>query len=265
MTRGGRGSSPHTRGALSQAVEGMPQYRIIPAYAGSTSPSPARPDSSRDHPRIRGEHEWAEFTTPAGDGSSPHTRGARYWIRGGGGFTGIIPAYAGSTRAPLRRSRRCPDHPRIRGEHDGSARISRVGGGSSPHTRGALEEGADRHRHRRIIPAYAGSTNRHRRHGRRRRDHPRIRGEHSASSTWNTNSKGSSPHTRGAPAPSVGRFRKARIIPAYAGSTAMAPAGISSSWDHPRIRGEHAVAVVKAAWEGGSSPHTRGARRSSRR
>ena len=55
--RGGRGSSPHTRGALAAA-------RAVPMI-------------SRDHPRIRGEHAVEPCCWGALVGSSPHTRGAR--------------------------------------------------------------------------------------------------------------------------------------------------------------------------------------------
>ena len=70
---------------------------------------------------------------------------------------------------------------------------------------------------------------------------------------------GSSPHTRGARHKQRLRVRRARIIPAYAGSThphgRMRPVG----GDHPRIRGEHKDEEKTATIEGGSSPHTRGA------
>ena len=156
-------------------------------------------------------------------GSSPHTRGT--------------PAPTPST-TPWRR-----DHPRIRGEHH------------APHPGGARLPG--------IIPAYAGNTmissqswvpvpgsSPHTRgtlpsHNARLEDcgdHPRIRGEHLAISlcilpyqriipayAGNTRAgppdhlprQGSSPHTRG-------------TLPA-------APSRRSSTWDHPRIRGEHAA------------------------
>ena len=52
--------------------------------------------------------------------------------------------------------------------------------------------------------------------------------------------RGSSPHTRGAP-----------------GSLANSA---GSSWDHPRIRGEHRSSTVFGSPSHGSSPHTRGAR-----
>ena len=35
-TGGEIGSSPHTRGARNLAIPGVPERRIIPAYAGST-------------------------------------------------------------------------------------------------------------------------------------------------------------------------------------------------------------------------------------
>ena len=71
--------------------------------------------------------------------------------------------------------------------------------GSSPHTRGAPPRRLDMHVRKRIIPAYAGSTQA----GASLRivvtDHPRIRGEHSKSPGGFFHLVGSSPHTRGAP------------------------------------------------------------------
>ena len=216
------GSSPHTRGTPCNSAWRNPDRR--------------------DHPRIRGEHAYAQYEQLAGGG--------------------IIPAYAGNTsspRSPLgpcrgssphtrgtrgRAPRRCPssrDHPRIRGEHAWKTLIPQpnqgiipayagntvidlikptISCGSSPHTRGTPRQ------------AWASC--------RPCRDHPRIRGEHSinqcaaivdygiipayAGNTWcggsrNHQSWGSSPHTRGTPASA-----SCRTI---------------AKGDHPRIRGEH--------------------------
>ena len=135
-------------------------FRIIPAYAGSTPPLfdliqaviwiiPAYAGSTNNLEAYDGEIP----------GSSPHTRGApcRLWpwpfypwdhprirgehrqvVRSPGNFSGIIPAYAGSTS---------------------DSRLSDDGfSGSSPHTRGAPpDEMSD-----------FDIT----------KDHPRIRGEH---------------------------------------------------------------------------------------
>ena len=112
---------------------------------------------------------------------------------------------------------------------------------------------------KRIIPAYAGSTCRRRAGGRSWRDHPRIRGEHVQMNRAIADGSGSSPHTRGAPQPRRRPPCRARIIPAYAGSTTWTRPRNTRRADHPRIRGEHFTVVCEKASSRGSSPHTRGA------
>ena len=177
-------------------------------------------------------------------GSSPHTRGALGFGAQLRDRFGIIPAYAGST-APGRCFWRCSrDHPRIRGEHLARNAELLFGEGSSPHTRGAPGNYLQYGNEPRIIPAYAGSTRKTTTSGSTTTDHPRIRGEHEGAGERAVVYAGSSPHTRGAlPGDQAGGF-EARIIPAYAGSTA-------------RV-------VEHLHEEGGSSPHTRGARTTSR-
>ena len=133
------------------------------------------------------------------------------------------------------------------------------GGGSSPHTRGALPAGVWGWVGVGIIPAYAGSTGRRRSCGSRRRDHPRIRGEHPRLRAAWMLGLGSSPHTRGAPDQDARRTCTQGIIPAYAGSTPRSRGECGVSWDHPRIRGEHAGSRSGPMGGAGSSPHTRGA------
>ena len=213
------GSSPHTRGAQSIAKLGEEKRRIIPAYAGSTLRARVLSSRATDHPRIRGEHR----------------RGHGAWWSG----RRIIPAYAGSTPAAVLIPDHTADHPRIRGEHNLSPSSARKSAGSSPHTRGALEELRQSESLRRIIPAYAGSTVEPSEMLTAQKDHPRIRGEHYSVLHVAEIFKGSSPHTRGArdgvPTPRT----SARIIPAYAGST--------------QVNGVTFVSGVS------SSPHTRGA------
>ena len=154
----GLGSSPHTRGARVRAAAPVLEEGIIPAYAGSTSGTGSGSPSSGDHPRIRGEHKsyMAKYTGLTG--SSPHTRGA---LRVEGlrqEHVGIIPAYAGSTRARRVAARALRDHPRIRGEHAAHHIASLDISGSSPHTRGAPSSSSRAFARVGIIPAYAGST-----------------------------------------------------------------------------------------------------------
>ena len=92
-----RGSSPHTRGALSERFPLADFPGIIPAYAGSTSRWTTLSGRARDHPRIRGEHHRLGCAGDFGHGSSPHTRGAHQRAPVCERHQGIIPAYAGST------------------------------------------------------------------------------------------------------------------------------------------------------------------------
>ena len=112
-----RGSSPHTRGALSGMKVVIGVIRIIPAYAGSTNMGAEMWKAAGDHPRIRGEHRSDPFSLCFPMGSSPHTRGARPGDGRRQGRLGIIPAYAGSTCRAPRQAAAAWDHPRIRGEH----------------------------------------------------------------------------------------------------------------------------------------------------
>ena len=213
-----------------------------------------------DHPRIRGEHLDHRHSPGAGAGSSPHTRGAHKSRGRGGGPLRIIPAYAGSTQTSHGLRSGVRDHPRIRGEHPCGRPVRAGLLGSSPHTRGAQRRSKRPISGTRIIPAYAGSTLEVARELNTRADHPRIRGEHGIMGTIGVMGSGSSPHTRGARPRPVGRRRRARIIPAYAGSTRRRPARSAATPDHPRIRGEHLYEVYCYREIGGSSPHTRGAR-----
>ena len=71
------GSSPHTRGARMPGDPRRLRFRIIPAYAGSTTGICQSSAMMSDHPRIRGEHTTPSPVLAIESGSSPHTRGAR--------------------------------------------------------------------------------------------------------------------------------------------------------------------------------------------
>ena len=255
------GSSPHTRGARHTKLCYASVTGIIPAYAGSTPTDLFSSRTDRDHPRIRGEHSHGLFAFPELGGSSPHTRGAPPDVRIWGLSSWIIPAYAGSTDWDYDNDDYKRDHPRIRGEHDSLPSSSGLGAGSSPHTRGARGRPAPRPARPGIIPAYAGSTRPRRLPGPGDRDHPRIRGEHTAGVRLLAVVSGSSPHTRGARRVRGRLVRGCGIIPAYAGSTVPPPRLVHRLRDHPRIRGEHPGGGWHWNCALGSSPHTRGAHR----
>ena len=147
----------------------------------------------------------------------------------------------------------------MRGEHCADIWCLLALGGSSPHARGALRLARYPRKQVRIIPACAGSTARARGRPWPARDHPRMRGEHSVSLSFQASIMGSSPHARGAPGDLVPHTLEAGIIPACAGSTRRGPRHRSWTRDHPRMRGEHFWPSVRFLKIAGSSPHARGA------
>src|SRR5690606_5199216 len=127
----------------------------------------------------------------------------------------------------------------------------------SPRARGARDPAALPFDIDGIIPACAGSTTRTACAGRSGRDHPRVRGEHTAARYLRPAVPGSSPRARGAPlepgqlGPGVG------IIPACAGSTTPTARRTGTATDHPRVRGEHPATVLGEEGWLGSSPRAR--------
>ena len=152
------GSSPHARGAHDVVTVAESTVGIIPACAGSTHSRRTPMPSTRDHPRMRGEHSPSSDRSSADVGSSPHARGAPTKTRSTTSCRGIIPACAGSTCCRGRYGTPRGDHPRMRGEH--YKRLDAQGHrmGSSPHARGARRRCQDTKRGDGIIPACAGST-----------------------------------------------------------------------------------------------------------
>ena len=173
-------------------------------------------------------------------GSPPPTRGAR------------TPTTATSSTSG--------DHPRLRGEHDRDRWISGAEQGSPPPTRGARHQREAGQRDRRITPAYAGSTRTESRQSRARRDHPRLRGEHSRVGSNVLCSRGSPPPTRGALEQGPRVVDDLGITPAYAGSTSWPRMHLVMLRDHPRLRGEHPTRTAIHWSPVGSPPPTRGAR-----
>ena len=115
-----------------------------------------------NHPRIRGVHGFFPQVPIQTSGSSPHTRGPLRSKRLHFRRHGIIPAYAGSTYVAWPFHWPQQDHPRIRGVHASMRFMSLSISGSSPHTRGPLHRVEPCSVVGRIIPAYAGSTQRQR-------------------------------------------------------------------------------------------------------
>ena len=146
----------------------------------------------------------------------------------------------------------------MRGEHALSMYPRARTLGSSPHARGTRSIRRTGMSRGRIIPACAGNTAEVRRRNVRARDHPRMRGEHLQVHHVSEYATGSSPHARGTLDWDIKPDGLPGIIPACAGNTRFGADRRIARRDHPRMRGEHAVAPEMTSFEQGSSPHARG-------
>ena len=90
------------------------------------------------------------------------------------------------------------------------------------------------------------------------RDHPRSRGEYRPVEISLDGDLGSSPLSRGILLAVLLELVEDRIIPALAGNTGVTPAGLRSSRDHPRSRGEYQTWKQVTFYTDGSSPLSRG-------
>ena len=192
--------------------------------------------------------------------SSPLSRGIRAPVVTKMPEAGIIPALAGNTPIGGGHCPESSDHPRSRGEYRRPKRLELVGWGSSPLSRGIRPAVSGIDDIKRIIPALAGNTFAGQSSTGFRRDHPRSRGEYHGLAAFGLVFDGSSPLSRGIPPRSATSWGWGRIIPALAGNTPILPFDAASNTDHPRSRGEYALADVSFRPLGGSSPLSRGIR-----
>ena len=234
------GSSPLTRGKLTQAVQLLPTPGLIPAHAGKTPPQRPRRNPVRAHPRSRGENLAPEAVL---------TRQTR-----------LIPAHAGKTPAQGHRPWQRSAHPRSRGENISAMRRAITCGGSSPLTRGKRPRGDRRRRREGLIPAHAGKTPGSQPPWAARPAHPRSRGENARGRSRRGKTGGSSPLTRGKLGPVLSPSVSSGLIPAHAGKTVFIRPHQRPPWAHPRSRGENLLAMLMDANSMGSSPLTRGKR-----
>ncbi len=170
------GSSPLTRGGLSEASAKADKNGLIPAYAGRTTFTSFQSISNGAHPRLRGADPGVASARRRFRGSSPLTRGGPVNIVKTIVDFRLIPAYAGRTLIRFSFLTRSTAHPRLRGADSSSSSSARVAGGSSPLTRGGLFDSIAPAMQLGLIPAYAGRTIVRASPSARHRAHPRLRG-----------------------------------------------------------------------------------------
>ena len=232
------GSSPRGRGKRSRRTRRGRFPRLIPAWAGKTARRARGRGVVPAHPRVGGENTMLTPETWALVGSSPRGRGKRpasvYLVV----FIGLIPAWAGKTT--------------------GVALSATETGGSSPRGRGKRSLVLPASWSMRLIPAWAGKTEAGDEKGSTFEAHPRVGGENEETMRPKTFAGGSSPRGRGKRQPSRLCHRRSRLIPAWAGKTAVRRGGGHVRPAHPRVGGENGEKWDTATPRGGSSPRGRG-------
>ncbi len=191
------GSSPLTRGKRMEQSQRKPQGWLIPAHAGKTIVQTMQLKHSGAHPRSRGENTSSQRTDTSHMGSSPLTRGKRAAAGATGGASRLIPAHAGKTTWLSHIPASVRAHPRSRGENSPRGSKLPVEKGSSPLTRGKLDNIPAACELGGLIPAHAGKTTTSYSLIGKSWAHPRSRGENRATSWGVRSRRGSSPLTRG--------------------------------------------------------------------
>ena len=232
------GSSPRLRGTYPPVMCLSGRVRFIPASAGNIHAGKHATDIEPVHPRVCGEHMFAQISRAEENGSSPRLRGTFTLENTPRISNRFIPASAGNISTttlfclPLR--------------------------GSSPRLRGTYGQHKD-HPHRvRFIPASAGNIHGYRSTAPAPTVHPRVCGEHTYDQAWIVSGDGSSPRLRGTSIPARRGGGLQRFIPASAGNISRYGDKDRMRAVHPRVCGEHLPTSAPWTKRTGSSPRLRG-------
>ena len=236
-----RGPSPRARGSLPQPDQ-VPSFpRSIPASAGKPPPSARGGWWRRVHPRERGEAQVDRGLQHVPRGPSPRARGSRAQDGVDVGGVGSIPASAGKPIVMVMLAFSPGVHPRERGEAPRRLIWRSPRWGPSPRARGSRYSPCGPDGIQGSIPASAGKPPRTSRSMPGPRVHPRERGEAVVGTSRVVDFEGPSPRARGSRGRVPDGADETGSIPASAGKPGGAMPASSTSWVHPRERGEAAT------------------------
>ena len=252
------GSSPRVWGTSSFTDALLAVLRFIPACVGNMVIGFAIRGRTTVHPRVCGEHSSGAHSPALMPGSSPRVWGtsarparSAYRLR-------FIPACVGNMSRCRSPAVYIAVHPRVCGEHrrDGISRPTTRG--SSPRVWGTLAYRRRRRLDYRFIPACVGNIRATRKGCRQDAVHPRVCGEHSATtaSTWPI--VGSSPRVWGTLSRGHPHHPRLRFIPACVGNITWLSRRTRFRTVHPRVCGEHFCDRSTIFSAPGSSPRVWG-------
>ena len=226
------------RGEAGEPAFPTLRLRITPACAGRSAARARRFRRLTDHPRVCGEKRSGIQAVAGNDGSPPRVRGEVVRHDVGIPERRITPACAGRRSGRRCTTRRSRDHPRVCGEKLQMAYGEPPVYGSPPRVRGEVVQDRVRVRDKRITPACAGRSRTYACRSRGVRDHPRVCGEKSKTTSPGLEYRGSPPRVRGEAVAARVAMAKERITPACAGRRDFLRSWTPDRRDHPRVCGE---------------------------
>ena len=152
------GSPPLARGEVYARARVRATTGITPACAGRSRTFVRAFCRRQDHPRLRGEKNFAKYAFNALLGSPPLARGEDRMLETKDAAARITPACAGRSMKKARPARAGWDHPRLRGEKWPLDRIVHAEVGSPPLARGEAAQAGQSTNAYRITPACAGRS-----------------------------------------------------------------------------------------------------------
>ena len=186
-----------------------------------------------------GKNLHSRHIVPCAPGSPPRVREEPCLSRGRLRLHGITPACAGRTKFFSGFPSLYEDHPRVCGKNRPCPRPCRRLRGSPPRVREELLRCAYRIAVFGITPACAGRTFMISIRPAPSRDHPRVCGKNSSSSSIISQSLGSPPRVREEPIFLLTSSNRWGITPACAGRTQNGKLALSRFGDHPRVCGKN--------------------------
>ena len=206
------------RGTVCVLSGSYQKFRITPACAGNSLPSPPPTRGGEDHPRVCGEQISACAMSYIALGSPPRVRGTVHGGPWGGKGRRITPACAGNSALIAGFSRGAMDHPRVCGEQSFDFYPFASFQGSPPRVRGTVYCIYFPNFNPRITPACAGNRLFTALAIRALGDHPRVCGEQSICPCCGGAADGSPPRVRGTDVSQMTRLLNGGITPACAGN-----------------------------------------------
>ncbi len=252
------GTAPHARGPREAAAAEITASGNSPACAGTTDFRTSLYRSSREQPRMRGDHDVIYLQVEDLVGTAPHARGPPQHPGPVGDSPGNSPACAGTTSPCGVLLSLVGEQPRMRGDHPLECCRIPLASGTAPHARGPPRGICGVSRWLGNSPACAGTTPPRSTTATTCGEQPRMRGDHQGTPAYRIVNLGTAPHARG-PRNSDGVYAGGvGNSPACAGTTTACDWFKSRGREQPRMRGDHSPLAEKKERMAGTAPHARG-------